>query len=124
MIDALRVRLDVAVEHRRRAAHAHLVPGAMHLQPLLGRLLPAADLVAHCRIENLRAAAGDRAQPRLAQHLERLADGFLEYAQGEMPNFDGRESLDEKIRDRARGDGGPIPDTTRRFEVGCRPPTM
>ena len=66
MIDALLERLDVAVEHRAGAAAAHLMPGAMHLEPFLGGFFAAADLVAHTGIENLRAAAGDasRDQPR------------------------------------------------------------
>jgi hypothetical protein len=46
VVDAVRHGLDVAVEHGAGAALAHLVPGAMDLEPFLGAFLAAANLVA------------------------------------------------------------------------------
>ena len=42
VIHALLERLDVAVQHPASAASSHLVPGAMHLEPLGGCFFPAA----------------------------------------------------------------------------------
>ena len=109
VVDPLRRRLDVAVEHRAGAPLAHLVPGAVDFEPFLGALLAAANLVAHFGIENLRAAAGQRTQPRLAQNLERLADRLLRDPLGEMPDFDRGEGLDGRDPGRRPSAPGPSP---------------
>jgi len=59
MIDALSKCFDVSVEHRARAAAAHSMPRPVDVEPLLGSFFPAANLVPHNGIENLRAAARD-----------------------------------------------------------------
>ena len=72
VVDPLLVVLDVVVEHRAVRRHAHAVGQAMHLEPLLGRLLARRDELAHAVGEHLGAAAGQRAEPhgaQLAQHL-------------------------------------------------------
>src|SRR6266446_2589818 len=66
MIDAVGESFDMSVEHRASAATAHAVPGAMDIGPLGGSFFSAADLIPHDRIENFRAAAGDRTQAVLA----------------------------------------------------------
>ncbi len=73
VIDPLLQRLDVAIEHGASAAATHLVPGAVDLEPFLRAFLAAAELVAHLRIENLRAAASERAQTGIAQNRECVA---------------------------------------------------
>ena len=50
------------------------MPGAMHFGPFLGGLFAAADFVAHLRVEDLRAAAGQGAEPRFAQKFQRRYD--------------------------------------------------
>src|SRR5437764_12859653 len=70
MIDALSERLDVAIEHRAGATAAHLVPDAMYIEPFGGRFFAATDLLAHNRIENFGAPAGDRAETGFAQSLQ------------------------------------------------------
>jgi hypothetical protein len=49
----------MSVEHGARAAAAHLMPRPVDVEPFLGSFFPAANLVAHNRIENFRAAARD-----------------------------------------------------------------
>ena len=68
VVDPLLERLDGAVEHRAVRAQAHPVGGAVHLQPLVGRALVVADLLAHARGEDLGAAAraANPARPRAA----------------------------------------------------------
>ena len=60
MIDALFVGLDVAVEHGGVRAQADLVRGARDFEPLLAADFVVANDFAHARIENFRAAAGQR----------------------------------------------------------------
>ncbi len=62
MVDSLLNCFDVSVKHRTSAAAAHSMPGAMDVEPLLGRFFPATNSVAHGGIENFRAAASDRSQ--------------------------------------------------------------
>jgi len=97
VVDPVRGGLDVAVEHRAGAPLAHLVPGAMDFEPFVGAFLAAANLVADLGIENFRAAAGERTQPRFAQNFERLADGLFRDPLGQVPDFDGGERLDGEI---------------------------
>src|SRR5438876_23427 len=81
---ALHVSLDVAIQHRASTATAHVMPDAMDIDPFLGGLLAATNLIAHLAVENLRAAAGERTQPRLAQNRERFRDRRFENAPREM----------------------------------------
>ena len=97
MLHPLLERLNMTVEHGARAAAPHLVPDAMHIEPFFGALFPPADFIAHFRIENLRAAAGESAQASLAQNRERLRNGKLENALRQMANLDRGESLDDQI---------------------------
>src|SRR6266404_5398446 len=66
MVDALSQCFDVSVKHRARAPAAHAVPGPMNVEPFGSGFLSAADRIAHSRVENFRAATGDRAKARLA----------------------------------------------------------
>ena len=59
MIDAMSKRFDMSVEHGASAATAHTMPGSVDVEPFLGRFFPPANLIAHNRIENFRAAARD-----------------------------------------------------------------
>ena len=59
MIDPLRGALDMSVKHRAGAAPAHLVPRAMHIQPLRRGFFSSAKSIPHPGIENFRAAARD-----------------------------------------------------------------
>ena len=59
MIDTLLQRLHMTIKHGRRAAPAHPVPDAMDLKPLLRAFFPAANFIAHLRIEDLGTAASE-----------------------------------------------------------------
>ena len=59
MIDALRKRFDMPVEHGACAAAAHLMPRPVDVEPFLGSFFPTANLVPHNGIENFRAAPCD-----------------------------------------------------------------
>ena len=72
VIDAMRERLDVPVEHRRVGAHAHAVRDAMHLEVLVGGGLVVADLATDVLVEDLGAAAGQALEARRAELLEDL----------------------------------------------------
>ena len=58
VIDALRHRLDVAVQHRDVRSQSEPVRDAMNIQIPFGAALVAADLLTHPFGEDLRAAAG------------------------------------------------------------------
>src|SRR5437868_3065740 len=66
VIDPLLQRFDVTVEHRTRTAAAHSVPCPVSIEPFLGRLLAAANLIPHVTIENLGAAASDGTEAGVA----------------------------------------------------------
>src|SRR5579859_384471 len=57
VIDAMLVLLADTEHHRRGRAHADLVRGAMHVDPIIGQALEASDLVADFVVENFRASA-------------------------------------------------------------------
>ena len=72
VIDALLVRLDVAVQHRDVRLHAQAVRRAVDRQPPVGVRLVVADLLPHALGEHFGAAARQRREARvhqLAQHL-------------------------------------------------------
>src|SRR5262252_11170356 len=73
MIHALLDGLAAAEHHRRRRTHSELVRSAMDVDPLLGAALQTRDAMTHCIIENLRAAAGDGIETRVAQSRDRIA---------------------------------------------------
>src|ERR1051326_133582 len=85
-------------KHCARAAAAHFVPGAMNVEPLVGRFFTAANLVPHFGIENLRAAAGDGTETVFPQKLQGIEDRHLEDPLCEMPDFDRGECFDVQIR--------------------------
>ena len=92
VIDALFVRLDVAVEHRHVRLHPEAVRRAVNRQPPVRVRLVVADLLPHALGEHLRAAAGQRRKARvhqLAQHL--LVGHAVEI--GEERDLDGGETL-------------------------------
>src|SRR4029077_11200022 len=93
MISPMSKRFDVSVKHRACAAAAHRMPGAMHVEPFGGGFLAAADLVAHDRIENLGATAGDRTKPGFAENFERFSNRHLKDSLGQMADFAGGECL-------------------------------
>ena len=53
-----------AKHHGRGGAHAQLVRGAMHVDPVLGQALQTGDLVADFIVEDFRAASGNGIQAR------------------------------------------------------------
>src|SRR5215469_17135206 len=97
MIDALSECLDVTIEHRASAAATHPMPGPMHIKPFGRCFFAATDLVAHNRIENLRAAAGDRVKAGFAQSLQRIADRHAKDPLSKMPHLNRCEGFDVKI---------------------------
>src|SRR5438105_10277672 len=62
MIDTLIEGFDMTIKHRAGAATAHAMPGAMNIEPFVGRFFAAANLVAHGGIKNFGATAGDGTQ--------------------------------------------------------------
>ncbi len=75
MLDAFFFGLDVAVEHGGVRGQADLVRGAGDVQPLLAADFVVADDFAHARIENFRAAAGQRIHAGVLERQQRIADG-------------------------------------------------
>jgi hypothetical protein len=73
------------------------MPGSMNIEPFGGGFFAAAYLIANRRIENLCAAAGDRAQPNRAQGFQCIADRHPKNPLGQMPDFDRGEGLDVKF---------------------------
>src|SRR5215475_4946937 len=98
MISAMSKRFDVSVKHRACTAAAHRMPSAVHVEPFGGGFLAAADLVAHDRIENLRATASDRTKARFAKNFQRIANRHLKNSLGQMAGFDGGECLYMQLR--------------------------
>ena len=97
MIDPMGQGFNMAVEHGAGAAAAHLMPGAMDLEPLSRRLFAMTDGIAHNRIKNFRATTGDRAEAMLPQKLERIANWHPKNPLGKMADFDGGERFDVQI---------------------------
>ena len=92
MRDALLEHLDVSVEHRRIRLDPKFVRRTVRCEPLIRRRLIRAELPAHAVGEDLRAAARDRLQPRLAQAQEHLAHGEPRRV-GKMRDLHAREPL-------------------------------
>ena len=67
VIHALLQRLAAAEHHGGGGAHTEGVRGAMHVDPFRGRALEPADAVADAVVQDLRAAAGDGVETRVAQ---------------------------------------------------------
>src|SRR6266545_4524698 len=72
MIDALLVRLDVAVQHGAVRRNAEPVRGVVRLEPEVGMLLARRDQSAHPVREDLGTAAGKRTQPGVPQRAQHL----------------------------------------------------
>src|ERR1039458_8505546 len=66
-IHALLQRLAAAEHHGGGGAKPKRVRGAVHVDPFGGRALEPADAVADAIVQNLRAAAGDGIDTRVAQ---------------------------------------------------------
>ena len=99
VVDALLVRLHVAVEHRAVRRDAERVGVAMDVEPLVGVLLARRDEPPYAVGEDLGAAARQRAEPRrlqLAQH--RLVRDARELRH--VVDLAGREELQVDVRHR------------------------
>ena len=59
--------------HGGGSAHAELMRGAMHQQPVFGETLQARDAVANLVVENFRAATGDGIKSGIAEPNNRVA---------------------------------------------------
>src|SRR2546430_8900926 len=70
----------------------------MHIEPFGGGFFAAADLIAHDRIENLGATAGDRPETGFAQRFQCVTDRYPKNSLGQMTNFDRGECFDVKLR--------------------------
>ena len=77
MIDSVMGGLDVAIQHRTGAVPAHLVPGAVHLGPLLGALLAPANLITNLRIKDFGSASRNGAETVLPKELKRFTNRTL-----------------------------------------------
>ena len=97
MIHAIGQRLHVAKEHRARAAPAHLMPGAMHVEILFRRFLALGDRGAHLLAEDFRAATRERIEASRLEFSERLFHGLLRQP-GKMENLDRGEALELQPR--------------------------
>ena len=73
MVHALLDRLAAAEHHGGGGAHAQRVRRPMHVDPLLRAALQPADAMAHCVVQNLGAAAGNRIEAGIAQPRDRVA---------------------------------------------------
>src|SRR5437868_5549729 len=80
MIHPLLECFDVTVQHCAGAATAHSMPHPMGIQPFLGRFFSTTDLIANCRVKNLRTAACYRTKTSFAQSLKCVLDGHAKYA--------------------------------------------
>ena len=69
----------------------------MNVEPFRGDFFAAADFIADNRIENLRAAARDRAEPGCAQNFQCVTDRHPENSLRQMADFDRGKSLDMKF---------------------------
>ena len=92
VIDALLVRLDVAVQHRDVRLHAEAVRDAMNRQPSIGVGLVVADLPPYALGKHLRAAAGQRRESRIHQLAQHLLVGHAVEI-GEERDLDGGKAL-------------------------------
>src|SRR5262249_4493332 len=90
----------MAVEHRRVRFPAEFVPLAMHAEPLLGVGLVVADLLAHLRVEDLRAAARERTEPGRFHLREQLSGWPLREPLEPVP-LDRSPRLQVQVRARA-----------------------
>src|SRR4051795_9857805 len=98
MIYPLLGRLNMAVEHRARAAPTHLVPGPVDFKPFCGALFSAAQFISHRWIKNFRPASGKRTQPGLTQNPQGFGDRSFENTSRYMADFDRGKRLQLKVR--------------------------
>ena len=122
VLDPLGQRFDVAEHHRGRAAAAQLVPHAIHVQPIVGQHFAARDLAADAIDQNLRAAAGQAAQPGRLQPLEHRAQRQLRDL-GEVMNLRRAEAVDVDLR-KARLMSRSSSSYHSSLKSGCRPPCI
>jgi hypothetical protein len=72
VVDALLVRLDVAVEHGALGRDSEPVSRVVDVEPLVGVLLARRDERAHAVGEDLGAATGHRVEAGVPQRAQRL----------------------------------------------------
>jgi len=88
MVDPVLDGLADTKHHGRGGAHAELVCGAMHQEPIRGQAFQARDFVADFIVKDLSAAARNRIQSSVAQARNRIA--YAEIAVlGNRENFRG-----------------------------------
>src|SRR2546423_9829454 len=92
MFDALFIRFDMAVEHRRVGVEPDLMRGARDIDPWLAADFVVADRFAHAGIENFGAPAGERIHTCIFERQERIADGKPGNTR-EIANLDHGKSL-------------------------------
>ena len=92
VLDPLVQRLDVAPHHRGGGAHAEAVSGAHDAEPLVRRRLGRRDDAPHAVDQDLRAAAGQGIEPRIAQARQRLGRGQTRLA-GDVLHLARRERM-------------------------------
>ena len=97
VIDSMMGVLDMSVQHGACAVPAHLVPGSVHLRPLLGTFFAAAYLVANFRIKDLSTAARNGPETILPKKLKRRAKGNSENAFRKVADLNGCERLDDQF---------------------------
>jgi hypothetical protein len=90
VVDAVFVILADAEHHGRGGAHADLVRGAVHVDPVAGQAFQAGDFVADFVVENFRAAAGNGIEAGIAQAENRVANA-------EAAVFGDRDDLRRRI---------------------------
>src|ERR1017187_2092587 len=73
VVHALLDGFAAAEHHGGGGAHAELMRGAMHVHPILGVALKAADAMAHGVIEDFGAAAGDGIEAGIHEALDGVA---------------------------------------------------
>ena len=74
MVHPVLEALTHAEHHGGGGAHAELMRGAMHVQPVFGQTFKAGNTVAYFVIQNLCAAAGDGIEPCITQAGNRIAN--------------------------------------------------
>ena len=75
--DALGRRFDMAVEHRGVGIDPQLVGGAMHFEPAILADFSLEDFIVNAVVENLRPAAGQAAEARIAQGDQNFPDAQI-----------------------------------------------
>ena len=86
MVDAVFKFFTHAKHHGRGGAHAKLVRGAVHVEPVFGQALQTGNAVADFIVQNFSAAAGDGIEAGIAHASNRIANGEAAVL-GDSDNF-------------------------------------